>query len=116
MRPGRLFAAFAIAAMCLPAALEDSPGDLALSLVRKAKRAKASGDFTQAYLYYSEAAALQPRNRKYRAAMEGMQARAAGQSHPVLDADVGQALPPAIADLPQPDPFDSITERELSQA
>src|SRR5882672_7578794 len=111
VRPARLFVPLVVAAVCLAAspALEDSPGDLALSLVRKAKRAKASGDFTQAYLYYSEAAALQPRNRKYRAAMEALQARAAGQSRPLLAADVGQALPPGDLPPQQPDPFDSIT-------
>ena len=112
--PLKIFVPLVTVAVCLAAggAGDDSPADLALSLVRKAKRAARDGEYTQAYLFYSEAAALQPKNRKYRGAMEGMQARSAGQAKPLLPADSSPG------DLPerQPDPFDSITEREFSQA
>jgi general secretion pathway protein D len=105
-------AAFAASAAHAARDIEDSPSELAVSLVRKARRAARSGDYAESYLLYSQAAALQPQNRKYRAAMDGMQARAARQSPPALPAG------PAPLDLPAilPDPFDSITEREQAQA
>jgi type II secretory pathway component GspD/PulD (secretin) len=92
--------------------IDDSPSELALSLVRKARRAARSGDYAESYMLYSQAVALQPENRKYRAAMEGMQTRAARQSPPVLPAGSAPLdIPPIL-----PDPFDSITEREQAQA
>ena len=58
-----------IAANCARAAdFEDPPSELALVLVRKAKVAEKAGDVADAYVYYSQASALQPRNRSYRAA------------------------------------------------
>jgi len=117
-RQSRIFASLVIVAALLPFAAsgasdsEDSPSDLALSLARKARRAARSSDYAEAYLLYSQAVALQPKNRKYRAAMESLQARAARQSQPVLPAGSSPIDLPAIL----PDPFDSITEREQSQA
>ncbi|HVW87723.1 MAG TPA: hypothetical protein VHB50_23710, partial [Bryobacteraceae bacterium] len=90
----------------------DSPKELAMALARKAKKAAKSGESAQAYIYYSEAAALQPGNRKYKANMVLLQTRAATQSKPVLRASAG----PSQVDLSPEDVFDSLTAQELSQA
>ncbi|MGD1073579.1 MAG: type II and III secretion system protein [Bryobacteraceae bacterium] len=90
----------------------DSPKELALSLAKKAGRARKKGQFAQAYLLYSEAAALVPGNRKYKAQMELLETRAANQSKPVP--------PTGSASVPEPvlpeDAFDSITAAELAKA
>ena len=48
----------------------DSPKELALSLAKKAKRAEKQGHNAEAYIFYSQAAAIQPKNRGYHARME----------------------------------------------
>ncbi len=93
----------------------DSPKDLAISLARKAQRAEKAGDFAQAYIDYSEASALQPRNRKYHARMELLQTRASEQSKPKPRPETNPIPLPAPA-LDPGDTFDSLTEREMSQA
>src|SRR5580704_7220960 len=79
-----------IAANCARAAdFEDPPSELALVLVRKAKVAEKAGDVADAYVYYSQASALQPRNRSYRAAAAVLQRRGAAKvkaSDPTPDA------------------------------
>src|ERR1700722_4913339 len=45
---------------------EDPPSELASVLVKKAKQALRAGDLAQAYVYYSQASTLQPKNRGYR--------------------------------------------------
>jgi Flp pilus assembly secretin CpaC len=112
-----LIAAALLACQAISASVDssaDSPKELALSLAKKAGRARKNGQFAQAYLLYSEAAALVPGNRKYKAQMELLQTRAADQSKPVPQA--GADSPP----LPEPvlpeDTFDSITAAELAKA
>jgi general secretion pathway protein D len=97
---------------------EDSPRDAAAALVKKAKRAARSNREADAYLLYSEAAALQPKNRKLKAKMESLQSRAALQSKPKPGSAPGAeidpaSIPPTIA--PE-DIFDSITAREAALA
>src|SRR5579863_9333523 len=80
MRWSALFALFALAfSAAIAADFEDPPSELATVLVRKAKNAQKSGDLAQAYVYYSQASALQPRNRGYRTAATALQARGAAQ-------------------------------------
>src|SRR5580704_13547056 len=80
MRWSAFFALFAFALSgAIAADFEDPPSELAAVLVRKAKSAEKSGNLAQAYVYYSQASALQPRNRGYRATAAALQARGAAQ-------------------------------------
>src|SRR5208283_3671455 len=76
---------------------EDPPSELAAVLVRKAKRAEKAGDIAQAYVYYSQASAIQPRNRGYRAQAEALRLRGAA----AIQAAASPAGP--LPDLPVPD-------------
>ncbi|HXJ43941.1 MAG TPA: type II and III secretion system protein [Bryobacteraceae bacterium] len=89
----------------------DPPREAATALARKASRAEKAGEDAQAYIYYAEASALQPKNRKYAAKMELLRTSAGRQSPPVVMRD-----PAAEPEHPVIDPFDSMTERELAQA
>ena len=71
---------------------EDPPSELALVLVRKAKQAEKAGDIADAYVCYSQASALQPKNRGYRAHVAALQARGAARPR--------TATPPTEADAP----------------
>jgi hypothetical protein len=100
---------------------EDPPSELALVLVRKAKLAEKAGDTADAYVYYSQASALQPKNRGYRARAAALQARAAAKTDPApatatAEADAAVADPiEHHAGLPEDLMFDSLTMRELSK-
>src|SRR5580698_2750193 len=59
---------------------EDSPKEKAAALAKKARKAVKSNKEADAYLLYSEAAAMQPGNRKLKAKMEALQSRAALQA------------------------------------
>jgi type II secretory pathway component GspD/PulD (secretin) len=131
MRLSAFCALFALTiAMAAPvvaraADFEDPPSELASVLVKKAKRAEKAGDLAEAYVYYSQASALQPRNRGYRSAAAALQVRGAAQIKtasappiaapaavgPGVDTDpvIRHASPPADA-LP-----DSLTARELAR-
>ena len=91
----KFFTPLVTAAFCLAAA-GAAPTDSPNALARQARRAAQSGEYTRAYLLYSQAAALRPKNRKYRGLMEGMQGRSAAQTQPVLQmgsdsAEIGRA-------------------------
>src|ERR1035437_2631614 len=78
---------------------QDPPSELADVLVRKAKRAEKSGDIAVAYVYYSQASALQPRNRSYRNRAAALKIRGAAQiksaSAPPSASAISDALAPA---------------------
>ncbi len=104
---------------------EDPPSELASVLVKKAKQALKAGDLAQAYVYYSQASALQPKNRGYRNQAAALQLRGAEQIKsasqplppaPVAAADSNQAADPIVQHgvLPPEDMFDSLTARELA--
>jgi general secretion pathway protein D len=117
-----LAVAIGLGASTLMAAVDtsaDSPKDLALVLARKAGRAQKAGEFAQAYIYYSEASALQPASRKYRSRMELLQTRASSQAKPAPVVDSVPAAPVAALITPPitpEDTFDSMTEREMANA
>ena len=108
---------------------EDPPSELALVLVSKAKRAEKAGDLAEAYVYYSQASALQPRNKGYRARAAMLQRLGAAQiksatatGAPLDSAGSNSALPLSATDaevhhsaFAPEDVFDSITARELSR-
>ena len=104
------------------AGFDDPPSELALVLVRKAKAAEKSGDLAQAYVYYSQASALQPRNKGYRSKASALMLRGASQikkeSAPATPAaaekDAG-ADEGEFAGIVPADLFDSITARELAK-
>lgn len=110
--PGGLAAA--LAALYLTAAYGQSPaGEEALALAKKAQRAERAGRNADAYLAYSEAAALQPRNQKYRAKMLSLQTRAGleGRATPAVASG-----PASAAETAPEEVFSSLTARELSLA
>jgi general secretion pathway protein D len=94
---------------------QDSPKEATAALVKKAKKAAKADKHADAYLLYSEAAAMQPGNKRLKQKMEALQARAALESSPVLS---GQGRGGA-SDVPTLDPgtiFDSPTAAELARA
>lgn len=93
---------------------EDSPKEQAAALAKKAKKAAKASHEAEAYLLYSEAAAMEPKNKKLKEKMEALQSRAAMQSKPVPNGGAEQsAEPPSLA--PE-DVFDSYTAREFANA
>ncbi len=117
-----------VGAVCAQASVNtaaDSPKELAMALARKAARSEKAGKNAEAYIFYSEAAALQPRNRRYKSKMTLLQTRAAQESKPrprPEKAEVEKKVDTtAPADLPgvgigPDDVFDSMTEREMADA
>jgi general secretion pathway protein D len=95
----------------------DSPREQAAALVKRAKKALKDSKNADAYLFYSEAAAVQPNNKKLKQKMEALQSRAAlaskasPKSGPESAAIDPSLLPPSIA--PE-NVFDSMTARELA--
>ncbi len=53
-------------------AAKDSPKDEARALARKAKRAQKAGHDSEAFLFYSQAAAQLPGDKRYKALMESL--------------------------------------------
>lgn len=92
----------------------DSPKELAMALAKKAKRAQKAGHNAEAYLLYSQAAAIDPKNRGYHARMELLQTRATKESKPVPQAGSEPELP--SRDIAPEDVFDNLTEKEMAQA
>jgi general secretion pathway protein D len=98
---------------------EDSPKEQVAALAKKARKSAKNGEPAEAYLLYSEAAAMQPSNKKLKQKMLTLQSRAALQSKPVPPPgeDIDPALlapdsaPPQLA--PE-DVFDSLTAREFA--
>ena len=107
-----LVAVMAVSVAMAAATSVDSPKEAALALARKAARAEKKGDDAQAYIFFAEASALQPQNRKYAGRMEALRTRATRQSPPVVPK--GDPLPEPVH--PLVDAFDSMTEREMAQA
>lgn len=98
---------------------EDSPKEQAAALAKKARKAAKSRHAADAYLYYSEAAALQPKNRKLKARMEALQTKAALEAKPLPpeDSDSADDDDAGLApDLGPGDVFDSLTAREYATA
>jgi type II secretory pathway component GspD/PulD (secretin) len=102
---------------------QDPPGEQAKALARQASRAAKARHNAQAYILYSEAAAMQPKNKRYRGRMESLQSRAALEAKsapsgpPVSAADDDSAKRAEVApEPPAEDAFDSITARELASA
>lgn len=92
----------------------DSPKELAMAIARRARKAEKSGHYSQAFVLYSEAAAMRPEQRKYRTAMEKMRPLAAGESKSAQSGDKSRTPPPD--GIPMEDWFDSFTEREVAEA
>lgn len=96
---------------------EDSPKEKAAALAKKAKKAFKSGHPADAYVLYSEAAALRPNDPKLKLRMQSLQARATSESPPVvpeLPEDTDLDLPPT--ELIAQGVFDSLTEAEYARA
>ncbi|HUQ94961.1 MAG TPA: type II and III secretion system protein [Bryobacteraceae bacterium] len=95
--------------------------DSASTLAKKARQAEKSGDAVKAYLLYSQAAALDPRNRSYWARSQALRTRALRQSN-ALPAAVALAKPPDLPDAPDSEEEDtpgvgtSITTLEVEES
>ncbi len=96
---------------------EDSPKEQAAALAKKAKKASRSGHAADAYLFYSEASALQPKNAKLKTRMQALQTRATVQSPPVApddgddsEIDVGPVVEASEG------VFDSLTAAEYARS
>jgi type II secretory pathway component GspD/PulD (secretin) len=101
---------------------EDSPREQSAALAKKARKAARSGKSADAYLLYSEASAIEPKNRKLAARMQALQARATSQSPPVVPENSTGTAPDAAPDtatLPPvfapEDVFDSITASQFAR-
>ena len=84
----------------------------ASDLYKKGRKAEKAGHIAQAYLLYSEAAALEPNNHLYWSRTEALRTRAA------LETKVSPQLAGALADLengPAPS-FDPVTPQDLADA
>ncbi len=97
---------------------EDSKKDQIAALAKRAKQAAKSSKNADAYVFYSQAVALEPNNRKLKAKMEALQSRAALQAKPAPVSTAentvdSSLLPPSFA--PE-DVFDSMTAREFASA
>ena len=95
-------------AACL---LADDPS--AAELFSRGRKAEKKGHMAEAYVFYSEAAALDPKNEQYWFRSQAVRSRAALEAKPVPS--------PATAGLLDPEPtepphFDSITARDLADA
>lgn len=110
----------AVALVLLAAAFAQNPGgdsakESAMLLARKARRAEKAGHFADAYVLWSEAGALQPRNRTYRGRMSAVQSRAALSAKATLsDAVLADAAELPLAEAGAG--FDSLTAREFALA
>jgi general secretion pathway protein D len=100
---------------------DDPPSELATVLARNAKRAQKAGDLAQAYVYYSQASALQPKNRGYRKHAAALQAagakqiQAAAPAEPLPGADQAHDGEVRHAFVPSDLLFDSLTERQIAR-
>lgn len=88
---------------------KDSPKDVAKALARKAKRAQKAGRDSEAFLFYSQAAARLPSDKHYKALMESLRARSErdAQSGGLVAGEPSDALSPE-------DVFSSLTAREYA--
>ncbi len=123
-------ALFAALMLVLPAGAADldadPPSELAALLVKKAKRAEKAGEIGEAYVYYSQASALQPRNKGYRKQAAALKLRGAAQlksaaqksDAPIADStSLSAATDPVVHHALAPElMFDSLTAREVAQS
>src|ERR1700722_14789778 len=91
--------------------------DQASKLYKAGRKAERKRDMVQAYLLYSEAAALAPQKKIYWLKSQAVRSRAGLQSKLALPASSGTDSIEETADLPdEPDPGSAITEKDLRDA
>jgi hypothetical protein len=94
---------------------EDSSKEQAAALVGKAEKAAKANRAADAYLLYSQASALEPKNATLAGRMEALQSRAALQAKAVPPANPADAeAPPPAPELAPEDVFDSLTAAEYA--
>ena len=81
-------------------------------IYKEARRAEQAGKMAQAYLLYSKAAALEPRNNLYWLRGQAVKTRAALEAKPQLPPDIGDSDPDFSPDAH----FDSPTARDFAEA
>ncbi len=85
----------------------------AAELYARGRKAEKNGQMAQAYVFYSEAAALEPGNTEYWFRTQAVRSRAALQSKPVPAPDKAGLLAPEPTEAPY---FDSITAQDMADA
>jgi hypothetical protein len=95
-------------AACL---LGDSPS--AADLFSRGRKAEKKGNMAEAYVLYSEAAALDPKNEMYWFRSQAVRSRAALEAKPTPSPVTAGLLEPEPTEPPH---FDSITARDLADA
>ncbi len=100
----KLFSAFLIVLVVAPVLAESESATLA----RKARKAQSAGDFTEAYLLYTRASSLDPRNKSYLAKVNYLSAKAAPHAvTPNFAPEVG--APPEVDPATVFDPAPGVT-------
>ncbi len=99
--------------LCLASA-PSAFGDQASKLYKQGRKAERKGDMAQAYLLYSQAAALAPQKKEYWLKSQAVRSRAAMQSKITPPASSQTDLIAEVGALPdEPDPALTITEKDL---
>jgi type II secretory pathway component GspD/PulD (secretin) len=91
-------------------------GTQASDLFRKGQKFEKAGNYTQAYLLYTEAATLEPANARYQSKAAALQVRAAKNAKIDLPSSSATLDPDPAPSEPKPEDFSSITAFELSKA
>ncbi len=93
---------------------QDSAKEAAMALARQAKRADKAGKGSEAYLLYSQAAARQPRDKKYQLLMEAAKGRAEREAQAANHKADAKEQQGALYEKTGPPVFDSMTAREAA--
>ncbi len=109
----RVVIAWLALAACLPGQ-GPSGNDLYLS----GRRAERAGHMAEAYLLYSQAAAMSPQNKTYWQRAQAVRTRAALEAKvaPPADFDIDEPLDTPAADTPPPPPIPIATPDDLAEA
>lgn len=97
--------------ICILAATLGVAAENPSALARKARKAERKGDYSNAYLLYSQAVAADPQNQEYWLRSQALKRRA--MENIKLDAGIGSILPAPPAEEP---PLSPISEEDLSAA
>lgn len=101
-----------LACLLLAGVLTAAGGPSAAQLYQEGQAAEKKGHMAEAYLLYSQAAALEPDNRDYWLRSQMVRSRAELETKPVPNPVLLKAVP----ELPPEEQFPSVTARDLAEA
>lgn len=105
-----------LAGLLVGAVCASAGGPTAGDLEREGRKAERSGDIVQAYLLFSQAAALEPQRREYWLRAQALQRRAALLASQAPPAPEGRSAPAATQPGTSAEFTGAIGDRELDQA